>query len=182
VLVTNLPESVPAELCCQVYRGRWEIEGHFQRLTDLLHCEIPTLGYPRAALFAFSMSVVAGNALAILKGNLRAVHGAEMVTELSQYALVNDIAEVYPGMMIAVPQAEWSFSARSSAAQVAQLLNELAAAVRIERMLRSRRGPKKPTTPKTSGSKIHHMATKKLLDKARGLPPPTKPKRRKTKG
>ena len=71
--------------------------------------------------------------MAILKGNLRAVHGAEMVTELSQYALVNDIAEVYPGMMIAVPPTEWSFSARCSAAQVAQLLNDLAAAVRARR-------------------------------------------------
>jgi hypothetical protein len=181
VLVTNLPESVPGDLCCQVYRGRWEIEGHFQRLTDLLHCEIPTLGYPRAALFAFSMAVVAGNALAILKGNLRAVHGAEMVTELSDHALVNAIAEVYPGMMIAVPPAEWSFFARSTAAEVAHILSELAAAVPMERMLRSRRGPKKPTAPKTSGNTIHHRATKKLLDKARGLSPPAKRKRQKVK-
>jgi hypothetical protein len=61
------------------------------------------------------------------------------------------------------------------------VLSELAAAVPIERMLRSRRGPKKPTTPKTSGSTIHHRATKKLLDKARGLSPPAKRKRKKVK-
>ena len=60
------------------------------------------MGYPRAALFAFCMSVIAGNALAVLKGNLRAVHGDEMVDEVSNYALVNDAAEIYPGMMIAV--------------------------------------------------------------------------------
>ena len=94
-----------------------------------------------------------------------------MVTELSHHALVNDIAEVYPGMMIAVPPAEWSFFARSTAAEVAHILSELAAAVPMERMLRSRRGPKKPTAPKTSGNTIHHRATKKLLDKSkRGLP------------
>ena len=63
-------------------------------MTDLLHCEIPTLGYPRAALFAFCMSILAGDALAILKGHLRAVHGEEMVAELSTYALVNDVAEL----------------------------------------------------------------------------------------
>ena len=169
VLITNLPDSVPAELCCLVYRERWEIEKHFQKLTDLLHCEIPTLGYPRAALFAFAMSVLAGNALAILKGNLRAVHGDEMVDEVSNYALVNDIAEVYPGMMIAVPPAQWSFLEGCSASQVAELLIDLASKTPVERMLRSKRGPKKPRkTKKSSGSRIHHVATKKLLDKSRG--------------
>jgi Transposase DDE domain len=177
VLITNLPESVPADLCCQVYRGRWEIEGHFQKLTDLLHCEIPSLGYPRAALFAFSMSVVAGNALAVLKGSLRSAHGDAMVAELSNYALVNDIAEVYPGMMIAVPPPEWSFVGGVSVSRVAGLLSELAARVPVERMLRSRRGPKKPGTAKSSGGKVHHVATKKLLDKARGVPPPAGSKR-----
>jgi hypothetical protein len=181
VLITNLPESVPADLCCQVYRGRWEIEGHFQKLTDLLHCEIPSLGSPRAALFAFGMSVIAGNALAVLKGSLRSVHGDELVAELSNYALVNDIAAVYPGMMIAVPPPEWSLVERRSVGQVAELLSELAAQVPVERMLRSRRGPKKPRTAKSSGSRIHHVATKKLLDKARGVPPPTKPNRSKAK-
>jgi Transposase DDE domain len=181
VLITNLPESVPADLCCEVYRKRWEIEGHFQKLTDLLHCEIPGLGYPRASLFAFSMSVVAGNALAVLKGSLRSVHGDEMVAELSNDALVNDIAEVYPGMMIAVPPSEWSFVTRDSVGQVAELLSDLAARVPMERMLRSRRGPKKPRTAKSSGSRIHHVATKKLLDKARGAPGAVKAKRGKAK-
>ncbi len=53
VLVTNLPAKVSAILCGVVYRGRWPIEGHFQTLTDLLHCEVTSLGDPRAALFAF---------------------------------------------------------------------------------------------------------------------------------
>jgi Transposase DDE domain len=177
VLITNLPADVAAELCCSVYRGRWEIETHFQKLTDLLHCEIPTLGYPRAALFAFCMSILAGNALAILKGHLRAVHGDEMVAELSTYALVNDVAEVYPGMMMAVPPPEWSFLRDCSVAQVAELLTDLAAKVPLERMLRCRRGPKKPRkTRKSSGNRIHHVATKKLLDKARGVSPPGKAK------
>jgi hypothetical protein len=172
ILITNLPKSVSAELCCQVYRGRWEIEGHFQKLTDLLHCEIPTLGYPRAALFGFSMSVLAGNAVAILKGSLRAVHGDEMANAVSNYALVNDVAEVYPGMMIAAPPSVWSFLNGCSAGQVAGLLSGLAAKVPVERMLRSRRGPKKPaTTRKSSGRRIHHVATKKLLDKSRGGAP-----------
>jgi hypothetical protein len=177
VLITNLPSDIPAELCCSVYRGRWEIETHFQKLTDLLHCEIPTLGYPRAALFAFCMSILAGNALAILEGHLRAVHGDEMVAALSTYALVHDVAEVYPGMMVAVPPPEWSFLRGCSVTQVAELLTDLATKVPLERMLRCRRGPKKPRkTKKSSGNRIHHVATKKLLDKARGVSPPGKTK------
>ena len=172
VLITNLPDDVAADLCCAVYRGRWEIEKHFQKLTDLLHCEIPTLGYPRAALFAFCMSVLAGNALAILKGNLRAVHGEEMVVELSIFTVVNEVAEIYPGMMMAVPPMEWSFLRGGSVNSIAGLLNELAAKVPLERMLRSRRGPKTPRkTRKSSGSTIHHVATKKLLDAAGGVVP-----------
>jgi Transposase DDE domain len=172
VLITNLPDEIKASLCCEVYRGRWEIERHFQKLTDLLHCEIPGLGYPRAALFAFCMSVLAGNALAVLTGSLRAVHGNEMVAELSPHALVNDVAEVYPGMMIAVPPTEWKFLESCSASQVAELLTGLADRVPIERMLRSRRGPKKPRKDRGSpGSHIHHVATKKLLDASKAVNP-----------
>jgi hypothetical protein len=175
VLITNLPADVPAESCCAAYRGRWEIETHFQKLTDLLHCEVPTLGQPRAALFAFCMSILAGNALAVLNGHLRAVHGDEMVDELSTHALVTDVAEVYPGMMIAVPPHEWSFLGGYSATQVAELLTDLAVKVPIERMLRCRRAPKKPRkTKKSSGKRIHHVATKKLLDKAKDVPPPAR--------
>lgn len=172
VLVTNLPAAVSALLCCAVYRGRWQIEGHFQTLTDLLHCEVPSLGYPRAALFAFSMAVVAGNALAVLKGNLRAVHGEELVVELSDFALVDEAAEIYPGMMMAVPPPEWSFVRLCPVTEVAGLLTELAARVPVERMFRSRRGPKKPRPRRSSGKRIHHVSNKKLLDRARGIRPP----------
>jgi IS4 transposase len=173
VLVTNLPDEVSAIACCEAYRGRWRIEDHFQTLTDLLHCEIPSLGHPRAALFGFSMSVVSGNALAVLQGNLRAVHGEEMACEVSNYALVQDIAEVYRGMMIAVPPQQWAWVRQCPAAVVAGVLNRLAAQVPVERMLRARRGPKKARTqPKKSGAVDRHVATKRLLDRAKGVGPP----------
>src|SRR5207247_9656194 len=101
-LVTSLPSAVTAPQCGEAYRGRWRIEGHYQALTDLLHCEVPGLGDPRAALFAFSMSAVAGNALAVLKGNLRVAHGPEVAAEVSDFALVDEVAEVDAGRMMAV--------------------------------------------------------------------------------
>jgi hypothetical protein len=168
VLITNLPAEVTAAACCTAYLGRWSIEGHYQTLTDLLHCEVPGLGRPRAALFAFSMSAVAGNGLAVLKGSLRVAHGEEMAAEVSGFALVGEVAEMYPGMMIAVPPANWPRSAEWCAAEVAGVLNELAARVPIHRMLRSRRGPKKARPKRSPGSRSHHVSNKKLLDRARG--------------
>jgi Transposase DDE domain len=175
VVVTNLPEGVSAIDCCEAYRGRWRIEGHFQVLTELLHCEIPSLGYPRAALFAFGMSVAAGNALAVLKGSLRAEHGAEMASEVSDDVVVGQVARIYPGMMKAVAPRRWPDLGDRPAAEVAALLNELAVRVPVERLLRKRRGPKKPKPRRSKGERYHHLATKKLLDQAK---PPRQPKAR----
>ena len=173
VLVTNLPDEVPAPDCCAAYLGRWQVERHYQAMTDLLHCEVPGLGYPRAALFAFCMSAVAANALAVLKGGLRAAHGAELAEEVSAFELTDQAAEVYPGMMIAVPAGHWGWVRVSSAVAVAGALVELAAGMEVHRMLRARRGPKKPrTSPKRSGAVDRHVSTKRLLDRAKGADPP----------
>jgi hypothetical protein len=140
ILITNLPAEVTAAACCRAYADRWEIEGHYQALTDLLHCEIPSLGMPRAALFAFSMSAVAGNALAVLKGSLRVAHGEEIAREVSDFALVDEAAEAYPGMMVAVPPAAWPRVALQGAEEVAAVLNDVAAQVPVHRMFRCRGG------------------------------------------
>ena len=118
------------------------------------------------------MPVVAGTALAVLKGNLRAAHGDAMVEELSDFALVSEVAEIYPGMMMAIPSGEWSFVRQGSVTAVAAMLTELATQVPVERMLRSRRGPKKPRPKRRSGKRIHHVSNKEFLDQARGKHPP----------
>src|SRR4051794_33032365 len=172
VLITNLPAEVTAEACCAGYLERWQIEGHYQTLTDLLHCEVPTLGYPRAALFGFSMSAVSGNALAVLKGNLRVAHGEEIAAEVSDFALVDEVAEVYPGMMVAVPPARWPDLSRSRATTVSKLLNALAERVPVHRLFRSRRGPKKPRPKRSSGKRAPQVSNKKLLDRTRAARAP----------
>jgi IS4 transposase len=170
VLITNLPAEVTAAACCAAYADRWEIEGHYRAMTDLLHCEIPGLGRPRAALFAFSMSAVAGNAPAVLKGNLRVAHGEEIAEEVSDFALVDEAAEAYPGMMVAVPPAAWPRAALHGAEEVAAVLNDVAAKVPVHRMFRCRRGPKKPRPKRSRGDRAHHVSNPKLLDRARGYP------------
>lgn len=179
VLITNLPHEVTAKACCAAYAGRWQIEGHYQRMTDLLHCEVPTLGKPRAALFAFSMAAVAGNALAVLKGNLRVAHGEEVAAEVSAFALVGEVAEAYPGMMLAVPPPCWAHLTSCGADELAEVLNGLADRVPVHRMFRCRRGPKKPRPKRVRGERVRHRSNKKLLDQARAArkngPPPKSP-------
>ena len=170
-LVTNLPARVSALVICAAYRGRWRIEGHFQRLTELLHCEVPTLSYPRAALFAFAMAVVAGNALALLEGNLRAVHGEE-VEELSHYAVVDEIAHTYRGMMIALPPEVWSFVRAYDAPAMAEAMTDVARQVRVYWMRKARGGKKAVKTKKPKSSTASpHVSTQRLLEQTRRSPP-----------
>ena len=53
------------------YGTRWTVEGAFQTLTDVLRCEVETLGYPRAALFSFAVAVLAYNTYAVVQASLR---------------------------------------------------------------------------------------------------------------
>ena len=70
-LLTNLPETdATSELVAQLYRKRWKVETLFQVATENFHCEIKTLGYPRAALFSFCMALVAYNLFSTLQGVL----------------------------------------------------------------------------------------------------------------
>jgi len=48
----------------QLYLERWSIESLFNVLTMTLKCEQECLGYPKAALFAFCVTLVAYNVLA----------------------------------------------------------------------------------------------------------------------
>jgi len=166
VLITNLPRRVRATTIATAYRQRWTIEQHFQRLTDWLHCEVPTLGYPRAALFAFAMSLVAANALAVLIAALRAVHGLEAADNLSYWALVDEVGGTYRGMMLALPPRRWNFIHRYTTNQAARLLRDIARHANLKILTKSRRGPKKPRrTPNCKN--IKHLSTHRVLNEAR---------------
>lgn len=169
VLLSNLPRRVRATRIAMVYRERWSIEKHFQLLTDWLHCEVPTLAHPRAALFAFAMSLVAGNLLAVVIGAIRAAHGVKVAAELSYCELADEIARVYRGMMLALPASNWTFVAGQPPAQVARLLKSVARHIDVHRMRKTTRGPKKPRrTPNCK--KIRHVSTYRELQKQRAKP------------
>ena len=163
-VLTNLPESVSAVRIVALYRERWTIETHFQFLTQSLNCEVSGLGQPRAALFAFAMAVVAANALAVVRGTLRSVNGAEAEAEVSGYYLADEVAGDYRPLMKYLPPEQWSGWSDLPASAMAALLRSLAQHVRIEGMTRSRRGTKKPPAEKPVYDKNHkHYSTERLL-------------------
>jgi len=59
--LTNLPARVSAVVVSEAHRKRWTIEGGFLDPTTTPDREIRTLCYPRAALFAFRVAMMAYN-------------------------------------------------------------------------------------------------------------------------
>jgi hypothetical protein len=164
-LVTNVPVA-DADACvlAVLYRKRWTLETAFQELTVHLACEVNTLGYPRAALFGFSVAVAAYNALAVVKASLRSVHGVPKVQEeVSSYYLAEEVSGTYRGMMIALPVECWEVFGALSVRQLAAVLRELAGRVRLAAFRKHRRGPKKRPPSRHSDPKQRHVSTARLL-------------------
>lgn len=162
-VLTNLPDRVPASQVVDLYRRRWTIEGRFYEVTQTLDCEPNTLGYPKAALFAFCLALVVSNAVALIKAALRATQGVEVVNELSQYYLALEIRQTYVGMMIALPPPYWADFRQMSTQQLAKCLMEVARSIRLARYCKARRGPKKPPPKKASYKNGGHASTYKLI-------------------
>jgi hypothetical protein len=163
-LLTNLPDDVSALQIAEIYRERWTIEKHFQFLTQSLHCEVPGLGKPRAALFAFAMALVAANALAIVRGTLRSIHGVEAEAEISGYYLADEVGGDYRTVMKYLPPDQWLGWHNLPAAAMAKLLGVIAQNVNLKGLTRSQRGPKKPPKEKPVYDKKHkHYSTSRLL-------------------
>jgi hypothetical protein len=171
-ILTNLPATVADAIkVADLYRKRWTLETVFQELEASLNGEINTLGYPKAALFAFSLALVSYNVLSTVKAALRSVHGTKAAdTEVSGYDLAEEVGGTYRGMMIAVPKDEWVVFHGLTACEISPFLKRLAHAVRLSEFRKQRRGPKKPRPERQSGAKIKHVATARLLEKQKAKP------------
>ena len=130
-----------------------------------------TLGYPKAALFAFCLALVSYNVLSTVKAALRSVHGEEASdAKVSGYDLAEEVAGTYRGMMIAVPKDEWVVFHGMSPQELSPFLKQLASAVRLSEFRKQPRGPKKPRPKRQSGAKIKPVATAKLLEEQKAKP------------
>jgi hypothetical protein len=164
-VLTNLPaREVTAAQVAELYARRWTIETMFQELTCTLTCEIKTLGYPKAALFGFCLALLAYHAMSVVKAALCRVHGAEPVERnLSGYYLALELAQTYPGMMVAIPSSHWTIFRELAPLKMAQLLQMLAGNVILRRYQKHPRGPKKPSPKKSRYRNGRHVSTAKLL-------------------
>src|SRR4029450_9428189 len=88
-ILSNVPSGrASAAHLARLYGKRWSIETAFFELTTTLSCEINTLGYPKAALFAFCLALLAYNAVSLIKAALRQEHGHQKIhDEFSSYYL-----------------------------------------------------------------------------------------------
>ena len=166
-ILTNVPKK--AGNACKLaglYRKRWTIETMFQELTETLTCEIKTLGYPKAAVFAFCLALVAYNGISVIKAALRSVHGTDAVEEnVSGYYLSLEISKTYTGMMIAIPPKHWTLFRDMSASQLARVLKELAHYVELSKYQKHPRGPKQPRPERTYAGRSNHVSTARILAK-----------------
>src|SRR3954449_4924567 len=168
-ILTDLPaESADALAIADLYRRRWTVEAAFGELATCLNGEIDTLGYPKAALFAFCVALVSYNVMSVVKAAPRSAHGEEAVQGLSFYYLADEVAGTHRGMMIAIPEDEWAVFHGLTAAAFGRVLMDLAAGVRLSSYRKQARGPKRPQPKRESGAKIKHVSTAKLLGRRKG--------------
>lgn len=166
VVLTNLPTEVAnASVVLNLYRNRWRVEGLFLTVTMNFEGEIKTLAYPKAALFSFTLALVAYNILALIKGALASVHGVETIEEeLSDFYVVDELQGVYRGMMIAIPPEHWKGFQVLSLTDIAQQLKALAKRVNLKRFRKQPRKPKKKKKKSlVRNPKKPHVATFRLL-------------------
>ncbi|BDA68848.1 hypothetical protein CAL7716_030140 [Calothrix sp. PCC 7716] len=171
-ILTMLPVSeAKTEIVAELYRGRRSVENLFQDVTQNYECEIQTLGYPKAALFSFCLALVTYNILATVRAVLASVHGVGKVEAgLSDYYMAEEIQGTYRGMMIAIPPENWSIFAELNQQQLASVLVDLAARVRLSSFLKQPRAPKKNIDPPTCDPRHRHVATARLLAEAKKSP------------
>lgn len=164
-LLTNVPARINAKRLSDLYRRRWTIETAFAEITETLSCEINTLGYPPAALFAFCLALLAYNAVSMLKASLRAVHGEKKIAQdISAYYLTLEIRQTYDGMMIAIPAPHWQIFRDMTPKELARCLKGIAAKMKLSRYQKHPRGPKKKPPKRTSYGNGGHISTARVLE------------------
>lgn len=164
-IVTNLPRrAASGQAVAELYRKRWTLETMFQELAAMLEGEIDTLCYPKAALFAFSVALVAYNALSAVKAALRVAHGHERIErEFSGFALAVELRARYEGMMIAVPDSAWEPYRKMTSAAFAHALAQLAVHIRLSAFLKHHSGPRGPRLARRRFRNKSHVSTGRLL-------------------
>lgn len=165
-LLSNVPAAkAGAGRLAALYRTRWQIEAAFQELTVNLRCEVNTLGYPKAALFAFALALVAYNVLAVIQAALKSGRGSKRVDEeLSSYHLAVEVATMADGLAIALPVPYWQRFVAMTDEAFARWLHETSQGLDWKRYRKSKRGPKKETEVRRTRRGAHRSTARVLQE------------------
>ena len=162
-VLTNLPrEEVSAVEVARLYRTRWKIEGAFQVVAETMHGEVRSLGYPKAALFATALSLVAYNLVVTLKRFAAAALGV-VPEDVSDNMIATEIQTVTTGMLIALPGEQWAPIGAWDGPELARWLTALLEGLNATKYRKAKRSPKPPKQLKKDGSS-GHVATHRLLN------------------
>ncbi len=172
-ILTNLPKgAADATAVSHVYRKRWTLETMFQSLTQMLQCEIDTLGYPRAALFGFSVALATYNVLSTVHAALRAKFGTEKIQEeVSLYYVALEMQGSHQGMEVVFDAEVWEPFCEMPAKALGKFMLTCASHVDLSKYRRHPRGPKKPVPKRTRFVDKMHVSTARLLAKSRKKSP-----------
>jgi hypothetical protein len=167
-LLSNVPPTkAGAKRLATLYRTRWQIETAFQELTVSLCCEINTLGYPKAALFAFALACVAYNSLIVIQAALKGGQGKKTIEEeLSSHHLAIEMATISEGLAIAVPSEAWQGLVGMTIKDFAAWMHRIAKGLDFRRYRKNKRGPKKPRAVKRTRRGAHRSTARLLAEQA----------------
>jgi hypothetical protein len=164
-LLTNLPPNCLAGEIADLYRQRWQVERHFHFIKRELHGQMPSLGEPRAAIFALCVSLAAGNLLAFVKQlqTEKTSDANPRPTALSGYYLSLEISRSYAAIEALTTRRDWRRVAELSPRSFCTWAINLAARIPWSRYVTHPRGPKQRPPPRQSGKYRHHFSTYRLL-------------------
>ena len=164
VLLSNLPPEVSMLQIASGYRDRWTIESAFGEIRRCLNGEINSLGYPKAALFSFSMALVAYNLLSVITSAIASEHGEEARARFSRQEAAQDISSISRGMEVILQGGYWSAHYRDrTPSQIAAELRRLAKLVDLGRYRKAKKQPHSPTPKRKYNPRKPHVATARLL-------------------
>lgn len=170
-LLTNLPADVDALTIANAYRQRWEEETGFFYLTTTLTCELKSVSNPQAALFLFSMAMMAFNIRQIVFAALYAEHDEAVVNELSHHAISVEVSRYTDGMLVVLDDAFWHRLLGQSIQDQAEILRQYSRSIDLKKYRKSKRGPKKKIIKPPRKRNKTHVSTAKILKQAKEKTP-----------
>ena len=162
-ILTDLPADIPATQIAELYRRRWTLETAFQHVEKHFNSEIETLAYPKAALFGFTLALVAYNIFSVMISALDCAHSKPVSKDISGYYISHGIAATFLALIQLGEGLNWDFVAGCTPSEFAAWLRDTARYVDLRTLKKHSRGPKSPKTKPPYDPKQPHISTYQLL-------------------